>query len=178
MLFGNIFPQNNPKNIHIMKTLKDLFEHQLQDLYSAENQLIDALPKMLDKASDAELKQTFENHLIETKEHKKRLEAICDELEISPEGETCKAMQGLIKEAKSFIEEANDEDVTDAGLIAEAQRVEHYEISGYGTAARYAKELGYYAIAERLQKTLDEEYSADNKLTDLAESRLNRKAIG
>lgn len=175
MLFGNIFQQNNPKNMHIMKTLKDLFEHQLQDLYSAESQLIDALPKMVDEASDSELKQVFENHLIETKEHKKRLEAICDELEISPEGETCKAMQGLIKEAKSFIEEANDED---AGLIAEAQRVEHYEISGYGTAARYAKELGYYAIAERLQKTLDEEYSADNKLTDLAESRLNRKAIG
>lgn len=160
-----------------MKTLQDLFEHQLQDLYSAENQLIDALPKMIENANDDELKKAFQEHLEETKGHKKRLAEICDELDISPEGETCKAMQGLIKEAKGFIEESNDADVMDAGLIAEAQRVEHYEISGYGTAARYAKELGFDSIATQLKSTLDEEYSADNKLTKLAESRLNRKAI-
>lgn len=160
-----------------MRTLKDLFEHQLQDLYSAESQLIDSLPKMVEQAHDSELKKAFKDHLEETKEHKKRLAEICDELGISPEGDSCKAMQGLIKEAKSFMEEPNDADVMDAGLIAEAQRIEHYEISGYGTAARYAKELGFNSIATKLQSTLDEEYSADNKLTKLAESRLNRKAI-
>lgn len=160
-----------------MKTLKDLFEHQLKDLYSAESQLIEALPTMIEEANDSELKQAFEDHLEETKDHKKRIQKICDELDISPEGETCKAMQGLIKEAKSFIEETTDADVKDAGLIAEAQRVEHYEISGYGTAARYAKELGYHDIAIMLQQTLDEEYTADTKLTTLAESRLNKKAI-
>ena len=160
-----------------MKTLKDLFEHQLQDLYSAENQLIDALPKMVEETNDKSLKQAFRDHLEETKKHKNRLEEICDELEISPNGETCKAMQGLVKEAKSFIEEADDDEVMDAGLIAEAQRVEHYEISGYGTAVRYAKDLGYNTISTKLQKTLDEEYNADKKLNNLAESRLNRKAI-
>lgn len=168
---------NEILKLNIMKTLKDLFEHQIQDLYSAETQLIDALPKMIEEANDNELKKAFQSHLEETKEHKKRLAEISDELEISPEGETCKAMQGLIKEAKGFIEESNDADVMDAGLIAQAQRAEHYEITGYGTATRYAKELGYNSIATKLQKTLDEEYSADNKLTKLAESRLNRKAI-
>lgn len=160
-----------------MKTLKDLFEHQLQDLYSAENQLVEALPVMVKEASDNELKQAFENHLEETKEHINRIEEICDELEISPNGDTCKAMEGLIKEAKSFIEETNDDDVTNAGLIAEAQRVEHYEISGYGTAVRYAKELGYDTITSKLQQTLYDEYNADEQLNILAESRLNRKAI-
>ena len=160
-----------------MKTLEDLFEHQLKDLYSAENQLIDALPKMAKKATDSKLKQAFEGHLEETKEHKSRIKEICDELEISANGETCKAMQGLIKEAESFIEEVDDKEVMDAGLIAEAQRVEHYEISAYGTAVRYAKELGHNDIAKKLQKTLDQEYNADEKLNKLAEGRLNRKAI-
>lgn len=160
-----------------MKTLEDLFEHQLQDLYSAENQLINALPKLVDEAHDMDLKQAFKDHLEETKNHVNRLEEICNELEISPGNETCKAMQGLIKETESFINETKDDDVSDAGIIAEAQRVEHYEISGYGTAVRYAHELGYDAIASKLQKTLDEEYNADKKLNDLAESRLNRKAI-
>ncbi|PKA99801.1 ferritin-like metal-binding protein YciE [Flavobacteriaceae bacterium MAR_2009_75] len=160
-----------------MKNLEQLFEHQLKDLYSAENQLLEALPKMAKKASDSKLKQAFENHLEETKGQKERLEEICDELSISPDGEKCKAMEGLIKEAEDFIEEAEDSEVMDAGLIAEAQRVEHYEISGYGTAVRYAKELGHKDIASKLQKTLDEEYEADNKLDKLAESRLNREAI-
>ncbi|HZJ20191.1 MAG TPA: ferritin-like domain-containing protein [Pricia sp.] len=160
-----------------MKNLEQLFEHQLKDLYSAEKQLIEALPKMAEKANDSKLKDAFESHLEETKGHKKRLEEICDELDIEPTGETCKAMEGLIKEAKSFIDEAEDDDVMDAGLIAEAQRVEHYEISGYGTAVRYAKELGHKKLAEKLQKTLDEEYDADNKLDKLAEGRLNEEAI-
>jgi ferritin-like metal-binding protein YciE len=160
-----------------MRTLEDLFEHQLQDLYSAEKQLIEALPKMVESAKDQKLKKAFESHLEETKTHKKRLEDVCKELGIKPEGEKCKAMEGLIKEAEGFIKEKKDDDVHNAGIIAEAQRVEHYEISGYGTAVRYAKELGHVKIAKTLKSTLDEEYAADDKLTEMAEGRLNKKAI-
>jgi len=160
-----------------MKKLEDLFEHQLKDLYSAENQLIKALPKMQKAAHDSELKKAFEKHLEETKTHKKRLEEVCGELDIKPTGENCKAMQGLIEEAQEMIDEKADKEVKDAGLIAEAQRVEHYEISGYGTLVRYAKELGHTKIASKLQKTLDEEYKTDDALTALAEKRLNVKAI-
>lgn len=160
-----------------MKTLEDLFEHQLKDLYSAETQLIKALPKMVEHAKDAKLKKAFEDHLAETKEHKTRLETICEQLDIKPTGETCKAMKGLIEEAESFIKEKSSDEVMDAGLIAEAQRVEHYEISGYGTAVRYATELGHDKIVTILKKTLKEEYGADDKLTSLAESRINKKAI-
>ena len=159
-----------------MKTLKDLFEHQLKDLYSAESQLIKALPEMVKNSSHKELKNSFESHLEETKEQKDRLVEICDQLGIKPSGEECKAMKGLIEEAKSFLEEDAETDVRDAGIIAEAQRIEHYEISGYGTAVRYAKELGYSEIARMLQKTLDEEYSADQKLDDLAIGRINVEA--
>lgn len=160
-----------------MKTLEELFEHQLKDLYSAETQLVEAMPKMAEKATDQQLKNTFKNHWEETREQKSRLETICKSLNITPTGETCKAMEGLIKEANSFIGEAEDDEVMDAGLIAEAQRVEHYEISGYGTAVRYAKELGHRDIAKKLQAILDEEYDADNALDRLAEGRLNKKAI-
>lgn len=159
-----------------MKDLKELFEHQLKDLYSAESQLIKALPKMAKNANDKKLKDAFEAHLEETKEHKERLNEICKELGIKPTGETCKAMKGLIEEAEDFLKEDASEEVRDAGLIADAQRVEHYEISGYGTLVRYAKELGHKDIAKKLQKTLDEEYDADNKLDKLAEGRLNKKA--
>lgn len=159
-----------------MKNLKDLFEHQLKDLYSAETQLIEALPKMVKTAKDSKLKKAFESHLEETKEHQKRIKEVCDELGIKPTGEECKAMKGLVKEAEEFIKEDADEDVKDAGLIAEAQRVEHYEISGYGTAVRYAKELGHDDIAKKLKKTLDQEYGADEKLNKLAEGRLNKEA--
>lgn len=171
---SNTFISNFKKKT--MKNLEELFEHQLKDLYSAEDQLTAALPKMAKKAKDAQLKKAFEDHLEETKEQKKRIEEICKELDIDPSGETCKAMKGLIKEAEDFLDEAKDDDVLNAGMIAEAQRVEHYEISGYGTAVRYAKELGHTAIAKKLQKTLDEEYNADKNLNDLAEKRLNAKA--
>lgn len=160
-----------------MKNLSDLFEHQLKDLYSAESQLIKALPKMAKKASDSKLKKAIENHLEETKEQKQRLKEVCDELGIKPTGEECKAMKGLIEEAESFLKEKADEDVKDAGIIAEAQRVEHYEISAYGTAVRYAKELGHKDIAKKLQKTLDEEQKADTDLNKMAEGRLNKQAI-
>ena len=159
-----------------MKNLEDLFEQQLKDLYSAESQLVIAIPKMAKAAHDSKLKKAFENHLEETKNHKKKLEEICRELSIKPTGEECKTMKGLVKEAESIIEEKADPEVKDAGLIAEAQRVEHYEISGYGTVVRFAKELGHDRIAKKLQETLDEEYNADQKLGDLAERRLKVKA--
>ena len=132
---------------------------------------------MAKKASDSKLKKAIENHLEETKEQKQRLKEVCDELGIKPTGEECKAMKGLIEEAESFLKEKADDDVKDAGIIAEAQRVEHYEISAYGTAVRYAKELGHKDIAKKLQKTLDEEYKADTDLNKMAEGRLNREAI-
>jgi len=159
-----------------MKKLEDLFEHQLKDLYSAESQLVKALPKMVKAANDEKLKKAFEEHLEETKEQKKRLEEISKELGFKPTGEECKAMKGLIDEAEAFLKEDAADDVRDAGLIADAQRVEHYEISGYGTVVRYAKELGHKAIANKLQKTLDEEYNADKSLDKLAEGRINKKA--
>lgn len=159
-----------------MRNLKDLFEHQLKDLYSAETQMIEALPKMAKDAHDKQLKEAIESHLEETKKQKKRLQEVCDDLGIKPSGEECKAMKGLVNEADSFLKEDADPDVRDAGIIAEAQRVEHYEISGYGTLIRYAKELGHKNIAEKLANTLKEEYGADDKLNKLAESRLNEEA--
>lgn len=159
-----------------MKTLKDLFEHQLKDLYSAENQLLDALPKVLENVSDSKLKDSIESHKKETQQHKERISEICDDLGIKASGEECKAMKGLIEETKHFLKEDADSDVKDAGIIANCQRIEHYEISGYGTAVKYAKQLGHKAIADKLQKTLDEEYSADEKLDKLAENRINEEA--
>jgi ferritin-like metal-binding protein YciE len=164
-------------NLSIMKKLADLFEHEIKDLYSAEKQLTEALPKMVEAASDKRLKQAFSDHLEETKNQLKRVKEICDELEVNPGSTKCDAMEGLIKEAQHMIKEDADAAVKDAGLIATAQRVEHYEISGYGTAVRFAKELGHDEIAGKLQKTLDEEYNADHKLNDLAEGRLNKKAL-
>src|SRR5690606_2090899 len=116
-----------------MKTLEELFEHQLKDLHSAETQLTEALPTMAKKTNDSKLQQAFESHLEGPREHKRRVEAMCKELDNAPNGEKCKAMEGLIREAKDFISEADTDEVMDAGLIAEAQRVEHYEIAGYGT---------------------------------------------
>ena len=159
-----------------MKNLKDLFEHQLKDLYSAETQMIEALPKMAKNAHDEKLKKALEGHLEETKNHKKRLQEVCDDFGIKPTGEECKAMKGLVKEADSFLKEDAKPDVRDAGIIAESQSVEHYEISGYGTVIRYAKELGHKKIAEKLAKTLKEEYGADDKLNKLAENRINEEA--
>src|SRR5699024_11515672 len=144
-----------------MKNLQELFEHQLKDLHSAEDQLIKALPKLAKKAKDDALRKALEKHLEETKEHKSRLEKIGKDIGIDVKGETCKGMKGLIEETESMMKELKNDEVKNAGIIADAQRVEHYEISGYGTAVRYAKELGYDDIAKTLQTTLDEEYHAD-----------------
>ncbi len=160
-----------------MKTLEDLLEHQLKDLYNAENQLIKALPKMVEAATDKKLKKAFEDHLEETKIHKTRLEEACKQLDFDPKGETCKAMEGLIKEAEGFLKEDATDEVRDAGLIAEAQRIEHYEISGYGTVLNYLKALKHKEAANILMETLNEEQTADTKLNDLAIGTINKKAI-
>ncbi|TDB68285.1 ferritin-like domain-containing protein [Arundinibacter roseus] len=159
-----------------MKNLDDLLEHQLKDLYSAESQIIKALPKMAKKASDEQLKQALTDHLAETEEQKKRLEEACKILGFKPSGETCKAIEGILKEASDFLSESAEPAVMDAGIIAEAQRVEHYEISGYGTAARYAKQLGHKEVAKLLDQTLAEEQNADTKLNNLAIERINVEA--
>lgn len=156
--------------------LEDLFHHQLKDLYNAEQQLINALPTMVDNSSNEPLKEAFQEHLEETKEHKKRLEEIGESLGIDLSGETCNAMKGLIEEAEEFISENPDLDVKDAGMIADAQRIEHYEISAYGTAVTYAEALGQNDAAKKLQQTLDEESAADVTLNELAMESVNPRA--
>lgn len=159
-----------------LNSLKDLFEHELQDLYSAESQLIAALPQMAEKANDSKLKKALEDHLKETEKQKERLEEICDMLDVDPKGEKCKAMEGLIKEAKSILETPANPEVLDAAIIASAQRVEHYEIAGYGTLCTYAKSLGHDEVADILEKTLTEEKNADAKLNKIALGNVNKKA--
>jgi len=156
-------------------TLQGLFIEQLKDLYSAETQLIDALPKMAEAAHAPELKRGFKTHLAETKEHAKRLERILKGLGEKATGKTCKAMQGLVKEGNETISENASEAVKDAGLIAAAQRVEHYEIAGYGCVRTYATLLKRTADAKLLQTTLNEEAATDKKLT-AASKKLNIKA--
>ncbi len=152
-----------------LNTLKDLYIEQLRDLYSAETQLISALPKMAQAASSSDLKQAFQDHLQETQHQKQRLEQIFQELGTSPQGETCQAMKGLITEGEGLINTNGDPKVKDAALIASAQRVEHYEMAGYGTVRTFANELGFDTAKSLLQQTLDEEGNADKKLNALAE---------
>jgi ferritin-like metal-binding protein YciE len=159
-----------------LQDLQDLFVEELRDLYSAENQLVKALPKMAKAANEEKLKAAFEEHLEQTKGHVERLDTIFEELGEKPTGKKCKAMAGLVAEGKEMIEEDATPEVMDAGLIAAAQRVEHYEIAGYGTVHAYAKVLGNEQAARELQKTLDEEGAADKKLTKLAQSVVNLKA--
>lgn len=165
------------------RSLHDLYVHQLKDLYSAEQQLIDALPTMAKKAQHARLKTAFETHLEETRGHKERLEQIFQGLDEDPSGETCQAMKGLIKESKEFlghVENVFSDDaphpVIDAGLIANAQRVEHYEMAGYGTVCHFAKVLGRSDDERILRQILGEEKHADELLTEIAEEAVNVKA--
>jgi ferritin-like metal-binding protein YciE len=159
-----------------LETLDDLFEMQLKDLYSAENQLVEALPLMAERAKDGRLRAGFTKHLHETEKQIQRLETIGEALELDLDGHTCKAMKGLIAEGQETMSERATEEVMDAALIAAAQRIEHYEISGYGTAAHYAERLGHNQAAELLRQTLDEEQLTDTKLNDLAKNYLNQKA--
>ncbi len=161
---------------HTFNTLNELLINELRDLYSAETQLIEALPKMEDAASDHQLKSAFAMHLTETEEQAHRLERIFAELGEKPTGETCKAMEGLVKESSEYVKAGGNPDVRDAGLIGAAQRVEHYEMAGYGTARALATRLGLTAIAQTLQQTLDEEAAADEKLTAIAEGQVNNNA--
>lgn len=159
-----------------LETLKDLYYHELKDLYSAEKQIIKALPKMAKAATSEKLAAGFKKHLEETKVHAERLEKILSSHDQSTRGPKCKGMEGVIAEGAEMIEEEADDEVRDAGLIAAAQRVEHYEMAGYGTARTYAELLGDKDGAKLLQKTLDEEAATDEKLTDLAESSINLAA--
>jgi ferritin-like metal-binding protein YciE len=152
------------------ENLRELLVEELKDLYSAENQLTKALPKVAKNASDPQLKKAIESHLKETEGHVQRLEQIFEQLDESPKGKTCEGMKGLISEADERIKEGGEPAVLDAGLIADAQRVEHYEIAAYGSAKNFANLLGEKQIVTLLDATLKEEKAADEKLTSIAES--------
>lgn len=158
-------------------SLDELFLHQLKDLYDAEHRLTDAIPKMAEKASHASLKNAFMHHLQETEKQIERLEMIFQNIGHEPERVKCAAMVGLITEGGEVLDAKGDPDVLDAALIAAAQRVEHYEISGYGTARAFALRLGNRYAAELLQESLDEESAADEKLTMIAERSVNPSAV-
>jgi ferritin-like metal-binding protein YciE len=158
--------------------LRELFLDELKDLYSAESQLVKALPKMAKTASSEQLQTAFNDHLEQTRGHVNRLEQIGEELGIKLTGKKCKAMEGLIKEGKEVIDSEGAEDIIDLALIAAAQRVEHYEISAYGSARALAEHLGNSSAVQLLQETLDEESAADEKLTNIAEKDLYPKTNG
>jgi ferritin-like metal-binding protein YciE len=160
-----------------LDSLQDVYVSELKDLYNAENQLLKALPQMAKGASTDELREAFEEHLEETRVHVQRLEEIFDKLGVSPKGKKCKAMEGLIAEGKELLEEDDANPAAlDAALIAAAQRVEHYEIAGYGCVRTYARLLGDEDAANTLQETLDEEGATDKKLTEIAEGLVNEEA--
>jgi ferritin-like metal-binding protein YciE len=154
-------------------SLADLFTHELKDLYDAEHRMTDALPKMAEKATNAELKQAFENHLRQTERHIERLHSVFEHRGLDPERVKCDAMVGLIKEGDHVLSADGDADTIDAALIAAAQKVEHYEMAGYGTARALAQQLNDEYSAELLQETLDEEKGTDHKLTAIAEGAVN-----
>src|SRR6266498_2671796 len=160
-----------------LDTLQKLYTEELRDLYNAENQLLKALPKMAKAASSEELKEAFEKHLEQTKGHVKRLEQVFQELDEKPQGKTCRAMKGLIEEGSEILEEDGETSVRDAGMIVAAQKVEHYEIAGYGSARTFAHLLGQNKAAELLQTTLDEESETNEILNKLAESVVNPEAL-
>jgi ferritin-like metal-binding protein YciE len=160
-----------------VENLEDLYIDLLKDLYNAEKQLMKALPKMAKAAQSRELKEGFEQHLKQTKLQAERIEEIFkDRRSGSPSGKKCVGMEGLIEEGNEVMKEASNSDVVDAGLIAAAQKVEHYEISAYGTARAWAEKLGHHDAARLLGKTLDEEAVTDEKLTKLAEAYINQEA--
>jgi ferritin-like metal-binding protein YciE len=157
-------------------SLNDLFLEELADLYSAEHQLIKAIPKMAEATTSGDLKMALEDHLEKTHDHANRLREIFAELGSKPAAATCKAMRGLIEEGEDVVHKSERSAARDAAIIGAAQRVEHYEISGYGTAKSHASLLGYERIQELLQETLDEERDADQRLNELAEGSINSQA--
>jgi ferritin-like metal-binding protein YciE len=160
-----------------LDNLNDLYVEQLKDLYSAETQILKALPEMAKTASHPKLRDAFTHHERQTQEHVRRLETIFDDLGESPRGQHCKGMEGVLKEGQEMIKERADDAVKDAGLIAAAQRVEHYEMAGYGTVRTFADRLGHRNHADLLQRTLDEEGDTDHLLTRIAEQVVNPDAM-
>ncbi len=160
-----------------LESLQELYLEQLKDLHSAEEQIIEALPKMIDQTSNAELRQAFQLHLKQTKDQLRRLDQIGQRAGQKLTGHKCKGMEGLLEEGEELLKERADSDVLDAALIAAAQRVEHYEMAGYGCARTYARLLGLNDDAKLLQQTLDEEGETDHLLTDLAERVVNIEAL-
>ncbi len=158
-----------------LENLQQLFVKELRDLYDAENQITEALPKMIDAAHHSELKSALQQHLQVTKQQISRLEQIFQKLNQKPTGETCKGMKGVIKEGEEIVSAGGDPSTVDAGIISAAQRVEHYEMAGYGTVRTYAQLLGHEDMARLLQQTLDEEEEADETLTQIA-SNVNVEA--
>lgn len=160
-----------------INNLNDLYIDQIRDLYNAEKQVEKSLPKMVKSSSSQELQHGFEMHLEQTKQQIDRLTQIFEELNIRPTGKACQGMEGILTEGEEFLKDKGiDPAVKDAALIASAQRVEHYEIAGYGTARTYAQKLGYTKAAKLLEQTLQEERQTDEKLTLLAESGINQQA--
>jgi ferritin-like metal-binding protein YciE len=159
-----------------IESLDDLFVHQLQDIYYAENQITKALPTMIDKATNPQLKQGFQTHLDETRNQIKRLEQVFQMHGQTPQGVDCPAIDGIIEEADEVAGDVADKQVLDAALIASAQAVEHYEITRYGTLIAWAKQLGRQDCASVLEQNLNEEKATDQKLTAMAESKVNQKA--
>jgi ferritin-like metal-binding protein YciE len=160
-----------------MDTLRELFIHELQDLYSAEQQILKALPKMAAAANSPDLRDAFQSHLAQTKDQVKRLDSIFEELDESPKGKTCKGMEGLVEEGSEIVSENAESAVKDAGLIVAAQKVEHYEIAGYGSVCVFAGLLGLPNIKQLLKQTMAEEEEADKKLTRIAEGIVNVEAL-
>jgi ferritin-like metal-binding protein YciE len=160
-----------------IKTLDDLFVHTLQDVYYAEQKITKALPKMIEKVTDPELRQAFQAHLGETKNQVKRLEQVFQMHGESPKAVTCPAIDGIVEEADEILGDTRDPEVLDAAALAAAQAVEHYEIARYGTLIAWARQLGRNDCASVLQQTLEEEKATDRKLTTIAESRVNRVAV-
>jgi ferritin-like metal-binding protein YciE len=160
-----------------MDTLEDLYMDLLKDLYSAEKQLVKALPKLAKTAHSDDLRRAFNEHLSQTEGHVERIERIFSDKNASPRGKKCVGMEGIIEEANELMREKVEPDVLDAGLIAGAQKAEHYEIASYGTARTWANRLGYNDVAQLLQQTLEEESMANEKLTKIAESHVNVEAI-
>jgi ferritin-like metal-binding protein YciE len=160
-----------------IKNLDDLFVHTLQDVYYAEQKVIQSLPKMIEKVSDPQLKQAFQNHLGQTRNQLTRLEQVFELHGESPKATTCPAIDGIIDEAQAIMGDASDHEVLDAAALAAAQAVEHYEITRYGTLIAWARQLGRNDCARVLQQTLEEEKTTDLKLTEIAEARVNRVAV-
>lgn len=159
-----------------LNNLKDLFIHELKDLYNAEHQIMKAMPKMIEAASSSELKRALKEHMRETETQIDRLDKVFGMLDEKATGEKCKAMEGIIRESDEMISQRADKNVMDAALVSMAQRVEHYEIAGYGTVCTYAKQLGMLDVLDQLQMILGEEKKADETLTYIAEHNINVKA--